>query len=250
MFEKYLKEIGLSEKEAEVYLSLLQGDSFSILEIAKKTKINRTTIYPVIKSLAEKGLVSETTTNSKIRYQAESPDRLETFIERQKILLEENSKKMKDIIPQLKSTRREMGERPVVKYFEGKEGIIGANEDIFKDPEPQEKAYMIYSKDLVDDVLKSEETSKFKVKRVARKIQGVSVYTYSKGEIPSDETSTRVKIDGNKYPINCDISIYKDRIIITTLNKKLSGIYIQSTDLAETLKSLIKVIHDLTNKRY
>jgi len=249
MFEKYLKEIGLSEKEAEVYLSLLQGDSFSILEIAKKTKINRTTIYPVIKSLAEKGLVSETTTNSKIRYQAESPDRLETFIERQKILLEENSKKMKDIIPQLKSTRREMGERPVVKYFEGKEGIIGANEDIFKDPEPQEKAYMIYSKDLVDDVLKSEETSKFKVKRVARKIQGVSVYTYSKGEIPSDETSTRVKIDGNKYPINCDISIYKDRIIITTLNKKLSGIYIQSTDLAETLKSLIKVIHDLTNKK-
>lgn len=245
MFEKYLKEIGLSEKEAEVYLALLQGDSFSILEIAKKTKINRTTIYPVIKSLSEKGLVSETTTNSKIRYQAESPDRLETYIERQKILLEENSKKMKDIIPQLKSTQREMGERPVVKYFEGKEGIISVNEDLYKDPEPNEKAYMVYSRDLVDEVFKKEETAKFKTKRVGKKINGLSIYNYKNGEIPSDETSVRLKIDEKKYPINCDISIYKDKVRIATLKKNLAGIYIQSTDLAETLKSLIKLIHDL-----
>ena len=245
MFEKYLKEIGLSEKEAEVYLALLQGDAFSILEIAKKTKINRTTIYPVIKSLSEKGLVSETTTNTKTHYQAESPDRLETFIERQKILLEENSKKMKDIIPQLKSTQREAGERPVVKYFEGKEGIISVNEDLFKDPVPEEKAYMIYSKDLVDEVFKREETTKFKGKRTDKKIKGLSIYNYRDGNIPSDETSTRVKIDAEKYPINCDISIYKDKIRIATLKKNLSGIYIQSADLAETFKSLVKLIHDL-----
>lgn len=248
VFEKYLKEIGLSEKEAEVYLALLEGDSFSILEIAKKTKINRTTIYPVIKSLAEKGLVSETTTNTKVHYQAESPDRLETYIERQKILLEENSKKMKDVIPQLKSVQRETGERPVVKYFEGKEGIISVNEDLFKDPEQQEKAYMIYSKDLVDEVFKRDETIKFKTKRIDQKIKGVSIYTYKNGEIPSDETSTRLKIDGNKYPINCDISIYKDKIRIATLKKNLSGIYIQSADLAETLKSLVRLIHSLVNK--
>jgi sugar-specific transcriptional regulator TrmB len=245
MFEKYLKEIGLSEKEAEVYLALLQGDGFSILEIAKKTKINRTTVYPVIKSLSEKGLVSETTINSKIHYQAESPDRLETYIERQKITLEENSKKMKDIIPQLKSTQREMGERPVVKYFQGKEGIISVNKDLFKDPEPQEKAYMIYAKDLVDEVFKKEEILIFKKKRNDKKIPGLSVYTYKNNEIPSDETSTRIKIDENKYPIYCDISIYKDKVRIATLKKNLSGIYIQSADFADTLKSLVKLIHDL-----
>lgn len=248
MFEKYLREIGLSEKEAEVYLALLAGDSFSILEVAKKTKINRTTIYPVIKSLSEKGLVSETTINSKTHYQAESPERLETYLERQKILLEENSKKMKDVIPQLKSIQREIGERPVVKYFEGKDGIVSVNEDIFKDPSPEELAYMIYSKDLVDEVFKREETTKFKTRRVDKKIKGFSVYTYKKGDIPSDETSIRTKIDADKYPISSDITIYKDRVRIATLKKNLSGIYIQSTDLAETLKSLIRLIHDLMKK--
>jgi HTH-type transcriptional regulator, sugar sensing transcriptional regulator len=244
MFEKYLKEIGLSEKEAEVYLALLQGDSFSILEIAKKTKINRTTIYPVIKSLSEKGLVSETTTNTKTHYQAESPDRLETFIERQKILLEENSKKMKDIIPQLKSTQREMGERPVVKYFEGKEGIMSAGKDLFSNPDPSDKMYIVYSKDLVDEIFKNE-TPTLKKERISKNIKAQSIYTYTKGEIPSDETSDRLKIDGSKYPLMCDISIYQDKVRISTLNKNLSGIFIKSQDLAETLKSLIKIIHDL-----
>ena len=84
MFAKYLIEIGLSEKEAEVYLSLLEGDSYSILVLSKKTKINRTTIYSVIKSLSEKGLVSETTINTKTNYHAESPDRLESFVNRPK----------------------------------------------------------------------------------------------------------------------------------------------------------------------
>ncbi len=246
MFAKYLKEIGLSEKEAEVYLSLLEGDKYSILDLSKKTKINRTTIYPVIKSLSEKSLVSETTVNAKTFYQAESPDRLETFVESQKILLEENSKKIKDIIPQLKGVRRGMGERPVVKYFEGREAIVGGYaEDLFKNPKPEEKAYMIYPKDLVDEVFKKEETSKLKAQRISKKIKGLSIYTYKNGTVPSDETSTRIKIDGDKYPITCDISIYEDRVRITTLKKNLSGIYIQSADLAETLKSIIQLIHDL-----
>jgi len=249
MFAKYLKEIGLSEKEAEVYLSLLEGDSYSILSLSKKTKINRTTIYPVIKSLLAKGLVSETTINTKTHYQAESPDRLETFVNRQKILLEESSKKLKDVIPQLKSVQREMGERPVVKYFEGKEGIVsGAEDDLFKNPDLKELVYIIYPKDLVDDIFKKEETTNFKSLRINKKIRALSIYTYKNGSVPSDETSTRVKIDGEKYPINCDITIYRDKIKITTLNKNLSGIYIQSADLAETLKSIIRLVHDVLNK--
>ena len=250
MLEKFLKEIGLSEKEAEVYIALLQGDSFSVIDISKITKIKRSTIYPLIKSLSKKGLVSETATNKKTNYQAESPERLETYVEEQKLILEENSKKLKDIIPQFKSIQRQTGERPVVKYFEGREGIIsGIEEDLFKNPDPQEKAYMIYPKDLVDQVFKKEETTKFKSKRINRKIKGLSIYTYSGNDIPSDETSTRVKIDGNKYPINCDISVYKDKVRIATLNKNLSGIYIQSIDLAETLKSLVRLIHDLMNTK-
>ena len=58
----------------------------------------------------------------------------------------------------------------------------------------------------------------------------------------------RVKIDSNKYPISCDISIYKDRVRISILGKRLSGIFIRSKDFAETLKSLFKLAFDNLNK--
>ena len=129
MLEKYLQEIGLNEKEAAVYLALLQYDNASVIEIAGKTRINRSTTYTILESLARKGLSSETTVGKKTRYQAESPERLETFVERQKILLEEHSKRLKDIIPQIKSVQRESGEKPIVQYFEGRQGIISSTED-------------------------------------------------------------------------------------------------------------------------
>lgn len=248
MLEKFLKEIGLSEKEAEVYIALLQGDNFSVIEIAKITKIKRSTIYPLIKSLSKKGLVSETTTNKKTNYQAESPERLETYVEEQKLILEENSKKLKDIIPQFKSIQRQTGERPVVKYFEGKEGITSVNEDIFKDPTLNDDTYIIYPKDLVDEIFKNDETKKIKNTRIKNKIKAHSLYTMKNGSIPSDEMSERTKIDGEKYPISCDITIYKDKVRIATLGKNLSGIYIQSSDLAETLRSMFKLIKDSIKK--
>src|ERR1035437_7851585 len=120
MLEKYLQEIGLNEKETAVYLALLQYDNASVLDVSTKTKINRSTTYTILESLAKKGLVSETTVGKKTHYQAEPPERLETFVERQKVILEEHSKRLKDIIPQIKSVQRESGEKPLVQYFEGK----------------------------------------------------------------------------------------------------------------------------------
>lgn len=85
MFEKFLEELGLSDKESKVYLALLEVETDSVIDLAKKTDINRTTIYPVLESLSKKGLISEVKVDKKIRYAAESPERLETYVERRKI---------------------------------------------------------------------------------------------------------------------------------------------------------------------
>src|SRR3989344_1564256 len=98
MFEKYLQEIGLNEKEAALYLALLQVDAASVIDLSKKTKINRSTVYVVLEGLMKKGLVSETQIGKKVHYQAEAPERLETFVERQKAIFEELQKRLKDII--------------------------------------------------------------------------------------------------------------------------------------------------------
>ena len=211
MLDKYLQEIGLNEKEAAVYLALLQYDNASV--IGKKTK-----------------------------YQAEPPERLETFVERQKVILEEHSKRLRDIIPQIKSVQREIGEKPIVQYFEGKHGIMSMNTTMFEESgEKGDVAHILYPKDVLDEVFPVSERSSLKKVRISKKIFNYVLYTSSKTDYPSDSTGERIKVDGSKYPFYCDISIFKDNVRFGILGKRISGIYIKSNDLAETLRSLFGI---------
>lgn len=245
MFEKFLEELGLSDKESKVYLALLEVDSYSVVDLSKKTGINRTTIYPILESLSKKGLISEVKVDKKVRFAAEPPERLETYVERRKLQLEEQEKRLKDVIPQLKSAQREEGEKPVIKYFEGKEGALSANEEYIKSAKnDSELMYMIYPRDLLEEIFTESDLEKHKKIRTGSKIQAKSVFTYTKGKYESDKNSDRVQIDSNKYPIKADISVFEDKIRISTLGKKISTLLIKNIDLATTLKTMIKYIHD------
>lgn len=245
MLEKYLQDIGLSLNEASIYLALLQVDGTTALDLSKKTKINRSTVYVTIESLSKKGLVSETTVGKKTQFQAEPPERIKTYVERRKLELEEMEKRIDDLIPQIKSITRESGERPVVKYFEGKEGIISAMDETMRTQiDDNEPMYFIYPRDLVEEIFPKKEHDGFRQRRLSKNLKSKAIYTYEKGEIPSDEMGERIRIDSKQYPVTCDITIYKDTVRISVLNKRLSSIFIRSQDVANTLKSLFKLSFD------
>jgi len=249
MLEKHLQDIGLSDKEVTIYLTLSQVENASVLDLAKKTNIKRPTVYVILESLSKKGLVSETTIGKKTHYQAEPAERLETFVERRKLALEEAGSLLKDLIPQIKSMSREAGEKPIVKYFEGKEGIVSASEEMFRNETGgNEPIYLVYPRDLLDQMFPVAERSKFKKIRLTKGVKSKVLYTYNEGEIASDEMGERVKLDGEKCPITCDIAIYKDKVRISVLGKRLSSIFIQSADVAETLKSLFNATFESLKK--
>ncbi|MFZ2484335.1 MAG: helix-turn-helix domain-containing protein [Minisyncoccia bacterium] len=244
MFEKYLKDIGLSDKEAAVYLALLSFDKAQVTEISEKAKIKRPTTYVILESLAKKGLVSESNIGKKTFYIAEPPEKLGLFVERQIHMLEENKKSLDIIVPQLKGIQREQGEKPMVQFFDGKEGVLSSHNDIFLKKVNGEALYNIYSQDLIKDFLDEKEKTKLREERISKGIKSKAIYTSTAIEKPSDETGDRIKMDIEKYPISSDISIYGDNVRISILGKKPSGIFIKSKELAETLKSLINYIFD------
>lgn len=250
MIEKFLEDIGLSEKEAHVYLELLRTETSSVLDLSKNTNILRTTIYPVLESLEEKGLISKTKVDKKIRFAAEQPERLETFIEAQKIKLNEQSKLVNEYVPQLKSLSRQSGEKPIIKIYEGREGILKANTESFgfEKSQPGDTAYFIYPFDLLEDFFSGTEIKNARSMRLSKNINSFAIYTYSKGDRTPSENSDRIRIDAKKYPIKCDVSIFKDRVRIHTLGKSLSSILIKNQDIADTLKSLFQLIFDNLKK--
>lgn len=54
-----LKKIGLGEKEITLYMALLRRGKMKPSELATLTKINRATVYSIVKGLTSKGLVAE-----------------------------------------------------------------------------------------------------------------------------------------------------------------------------------------------
>ena len=246
LIEKYLEEIGLSDKEATVYLSLLSVDTASVLDLAKKTKINRTTIYFILESLGKKGLVSEIQQGKKTFFAAEPPERLATFIERQRAILEEHSKQLKTILPEIKAVQREIGERPVVKYFDGRDAAFSTNTGFFETNNPKGSiGYFLTNYDLIHETFTEDELAKAQEARPKKKIRAKTIYATSRGAtFPSNELSERKSIDHEKHPILCDISIYEDKVQIVTLGKKISSILIQSRDVADTMKTLFQLAFD------
>lgn len=242
MFEKYLKDIGLSEKEAQIYLALLSFDKALIAEISEKAKVKRPTTYVILDSLLKKGLVSEINEGKKTYYVAEPPEKLEMFVARQIHLLEENKKALDIIIPQIKGIQREQGEKPLVQFFDGKEGVLSSNDDVFIKKFGDEPVYKVYSRDLVKGMFTDKENEILRQKRLSKGVKSKAIYTSKLDERPSDETGDRIKIDSNKYPISSDITVYGDMVKIAIFGKRISGISIKSPEFAETLKSLIKYI--------
>ncbi len=60
-----LSQIGLSQNEACVYFALLSIGASPVLKIARASGVKRTTVYPVLESLKEQGLVRVESTGLK-----------------------------------------------------------------------------------------------------------------------------------------------------------------------------------------
>lgn len=111
-----LQETGLSDKEAMVYLAMLELGESSIIPIAQKAGIKRTTVYNYLEDFRRLGLLSVSIRNRRQLYTAASPARLQE-------LMRERLSKVERIVPTLFSLFKQEDGKPSVQMFEGVEGI-------------------------------------------------------------------------------------------------------------------------------
>jgi sugar-specific transcriptional regulator TrmB len=114
--ETSLQQFGLSTKEAKVYLSTLELGKETVLNIAKKSTLKRPTVYLVLESLIDKGLVSNIPKGNSTQYVAEDPDNL-------LVALKERQKAIERILPELNSIHNIKEGKPHIRFYEGKRNI-------------------------------------------------------------------------------------------------------------------------------
>lgn len=243
MFETSLQNLGLTEKEAKVYLASLELGPETAQNIAKKSIINRATTYVQIDSLKKKGLMSEFEKGKKTFYVAESPNRISSLLAVFEKDLELKKAEVSSILPGLLDMFAGMGERPKVRFFEGMEGVRGVLDDIIRirpdtinilsDLDGVEKLY------LKDQKMFDEYTEK----RIKAGIKSKFLYTCKNGPVLQHEPG---KLRQAKYfqhlkmPIKADINIYKNKVVLMSYRDNPIGVAIENQDIADTFKAMLE----------
>lgn len=101
MFEQKLQQLGLSEKEASIYLCILENTKITPASIARKTKISRPTVYSVVKELVKKGFITEDITSTGLYLVALSVNNILKDLEKKKVEIEDQFKIAQSLISDL-----------------------------------------------------------------------------------------------------------------------------------------------------
>ncbi len=116
MHTDILRDYGLSEKEAQVYLTSLSLGSAPASSIARKMSENRVTVYSILKKFITDGIAYTITKKNTTFYHVISPDDLCKN-------LELKYTKFKEKLPELHAIANLGWNKPKVQFFEGIEGI-------------------------------------------------------------------------------------------------------------------------------
>jgi len=237
-----LKKIGLSDKEAKVYLATLELGQASVQDISKKAGVNRPTTYVILDSLIKKGLCSTYAgKDKKIRYIAESPEMIISVLELQKKEIEEKQRMIDELMPQLHAIYNQQENKPVVRFFEGKDGLRTMVQDQMSSNSKIIRG--LFSLDDLRKVYHQEEINKAYQDRVNKKTKVKVMFTLKEGEdrVQPNSLDERMKIPADRFPINCDIAFFDNKVRIASLKDKLNGVIIEDKNIYETFVSLFEL---------
>ncbi|MDO8521774.1 MAG: helix-turn-helix domain-containing protein [bacterium] len=223
-----LSELGLSQQETVVYLATLELGASSISDIAKKAGIKRPTAYYVIDGLMNKNLISKAPRGKRILYIAEPPSRLLANLRVQE-------EKLINVLPRLESLQNSAGNKPKVRFYEGREGIGALYTEIFK---THKKILAMGSLQNVSEIFPYEETATWfrflrdhggKIYDLLDSSEDAKKYAkaaYRKGLGP-------IKYLPADFKMGTDMLIVDDQVLLISYSSMI-GVLIENADIAQT----------------
>ena len=233
-----LENLGLTENEAKVYLASLSLGQSTILKISRTAEIKRTTIYSVIESLKQKGLMKIEIKGWKKLFVAESPEKLDVMIKNRR-------EELKSSLPEFLALYNLQGEESFIKYYEGLEAVKSVYESMLRDVRPHED-YLV--------VTDSKEWYQLDEKFFLKYIQKRATLNVNTRVLLQDSETARhfKKIEKNHnekikiLPVNTSLKtnliIIPRRIVIHQLTPPILAIVIENKSVIQMHKELFELI--------
>lgn len=224
----------LSDKELLIYLDLLTIGQATATYLARRTDLNRTTVYDVTETLLQRGLLSKYAKRGRLYFVALDPIHIVTYLrneaQRQEYQLADKIKRVESILPSLLSLHLTATSKPKVTFFEGERGMQEAYEDTLTAKEGI-RAYSNY--EVMHAGLPSFFPEYYK-RRVARKIFARAIVPRNALSIQRSQHD-QVELRESRFlptdqTFTPEINIYDDKMIAVSWKEKMA-ILITSQEL-------------------
>jgi len=235
---KQLINFGFSDKEARIYLALLELEAATVFEIAKQSGINRSSAYVVLEALKKKGFVGFSDEKKIRQYVASNPEILLSAAKSASKKQEDIKNNLESIIPELKALDKRNKRRPIVKVFESKNGAKEVYWDLLTTNANELRTY-------ANPFNIFKYVPDFQNHDIERSKKDIKMYAINPATDEVLELYKRVKpqkpyevalIPKNKFNFSSDMGIYGNKIAFVS-PKDNFGIIIESKEIADMLKN-------------
>lgn len=246
---KELQEIGLSEKEAKVYLASLELGPATAQQIAAKALVNRPTTYIMIESLEKRGLMSSYKKGKRKVFSASNPAVLNYLLANEKRQLEKRQEKFSAIIEKIKNnTDVGCNDEITVTLQKGLDAVIyhqdlmleTDNEDAtdFLEVVNLDKAKMVFPNRKPETDIRNEINDKYKFKCLVKGKNGTSA------QFPNGH---RKVIKDENDNIEAALNIHGDHAVFSVYDSKEPQLLIiNNSAITKTLRTLFTALWNKT----
>jgi HTH-type transcriptional regulator, sugar sensing transcriptional regulator len=229
-----LKDAGLTENEAKVYIALLDMGPSLAGKISRRTGLHRRTVYDVTEMLIKKGLTGYILENNRRIFQASDPERIIGILEEKKNVLA-------PVVFNLSKKYNEEKKKEGTNFYKGKEGL----KTVFEDQLNYKEVLILGASPKAYEVLqfyfkwydKTRKEKKIKTRIIAqdRRIK----------KIPLSE----IKYLPEKYANPVSMNIYGDKVaIILWASAKPMAIVIKNEEIAEGYKNYFELMWNVAKE--
>jgi len=227
-----LLKYGLSDKEGDIYLTVLMNNSLTVKKLSEKTGINRTTLYPITESLIKRGIIAQFKGKRGVRFIASSPNSL--F---QKVI--SLKKDFEEALPQFEAIDKKAKNSPQVYYYHGENGYLSILADTLNSG--SKEIFYLGSAQKLNEVVSEKYIEQIYIPARAKK------QIYFKQIVLDDIFSRKLKLKDEKElrftkflqkdcKISANIVIYGNKVAYFTSEKELMCVLIESNEIAEMEK--------------
>jgi len=236
-----LLQLGCNEKHVKFYRANLELGVATLLEIAKKARLQRSTAYLVASELVGMGLINEDHKTYKKLFTVTEPDRILQKLEAKYRQIGRNNIALKEVLPELRAVHQTTTIRPRVRTFEGKSGLVAVWNDILAEQQEillwtnQKTERFVFGENTHDLFIRERLTKGIATRVLAvNNTEGVALRA-----IDSDNMrQTKLLPDDTSF--TSETYIYGNKIAILDMNKDIFGIITESEQIASSQRAIFE----------